>query len=775
MSSTSTACPYVGLQSDPSLRYSYASESHRCYALPEGAEHAPDVDFQMRFCLTAEHSQCPRFQARERGLLALPEEAPEPAAPQGPLRRLPPLWLAAGLAALLLLALGGWQLSRLLRTPASPAPTAPVQTAPTPAGSPAWPTPPPMQTQDVPIAATPLPPAGQPTPTPTLAADEVRLMLTPAANTVGWVGSNEGRGNHFGDSFLHAGIFQGEIVHSAMQFDLSRVPRGAPIRSVSLVLTGLDDSRLNPNASAIWEVRWLSPEINEDWPRRSFQDIHNARVFQSLVPAIEQSQLAPFAVQELQFNAEQRALLERALVDGQTLIAFRIDGPQAGADNLFTWDSGYGPATKENGPKLIIVTGPPPPTPPPVPTQDYIVVTSTPTPENVLTAAAMAQTATAFATLYGTPQPTPRSMVTATPTPANLETVQAERLLAGLPPVIVPTPTPANVATATAIAVYATAQALTTGTWTPIPTNAVTATPTRPPIVITNTPTAANAATLVARYIAELTRVAAGPPTPLPPGAATPTPTATPVPEPANQATAEYRIALATIEALAGLLPYATAAPPTATPTATPLPTVASADAIAPRMRNTIVFRSTRDGGQPKLFKAKGDCVAQAEGCQQVEPLTTADMPSYLAAVSRRGLSPDGQVRLIVDRDLYGRPQIYVVDQAEGTLRRLLDVNGATFDPAWSPDGQRIAFVSDMDGNDELYVVNRDGSGLQRLTFNTWEWDRHPAWSPDGSQILFYSNRTAGRRQLWIMNADGGSLRNVTNSEYNDWDPLWIW
>ena len=67
-----------------------------------------------------------------------------------------------------------------------------------------------------------------------------------------------------------------------------------------------------------------------------------------------------------------------------------------------------------------------------------------------------------------------------------------------------------------------------------------------------------------------------------------------------------------------------------------------------------------------------------------------------------------------------------------------------------------------------------DGSGLRRLTTNTWEWDKHPSWSGDGRQIVFYSNRDSGRRQIWIMDADGGSLRNISNNGYNDWDPVWI-
>ena len=75
------------------------------------------------------------------------------------------------------------------------------------------------------------------------------------------------------------------------------------------------------------------------------------------------------------------------------------------------------------------------------------------------------------------------------------------------------------------------------------------------------------------------------------------------------------------------------------------------------------------------------------------------------------------------------------------------------FLPAWSPDGTKLAFMSNRDGNPEIYVVNRDGSGLRRLT-NHPENDVTPTWSPTGNQIAFTSDRT-GRPQIWIMNADG--------------------
>jgi TolB protein len=96
-----------------------------------------------------------------------------------------------------------------------------------------------------------------------------------------------------------------------------------------------------------------------------------------------------------------------------------------------------------------------------------------------------------------------------------------------------------------------------------------------------------------------------------------------------------------------------------------------------------------------------------------------------------------------------------------------------SYDPAWSPAGDQIAFVARGD-NDEIYLINADGSDLRRLTTNTWEWDKHPSWSPDGKQIVFWSNRDSGRRQFWVMNADGSNQRPLLASTYNDWDPIWV-
>ena len=89
--------------------------------------------------------------------------------------------------------------------------------------------------------------------------------------------------------------------------------------------------------------------------------------------------------------------------------------------------------------------------------------------------------------------------------------------------------------------------------------------------------------------------------------------------------------------------------------------------------------------------------------------------------------------------------------------------------PAWSPDGSKIAFTSNRDGNPEIYVMNRDGSGLRRMTNNP-AIDVTPTWSPNGNQIAWVSDRT-GNPKIYVMNVDGTGQRMLIG-EYCD-RPTW--
>lgn len=82
---------------------------------------------------------------------------------------------------------------------------------------------------------------------------------------------------------------------------------------------------------------------------------------------------------------------------------------------------------------------------------------------------------------------------------------------------------------------------------------------------------------------------------------------------------------------------------------------------------------------------------------------------------------------------------------------------GSTPTPPSSATSGGIAFVSERDGNAEIYVVNADGTGLGRLTNDPAE-DTGPAWSPDGTGITFASDRD-GNFDIYAMNADGTRSR----------------
>ena len=152
--------------------------------------------------------------------------------------------------------------------------------------------------------------------------------------------------------------------------------------------------------------------------------------------------------------------------------------------------------------------------------------------------------------------------------------------------------------------------------------------------------------------------------------------------------------------------------------------------------------------------------------------------------------SPDGS-KIAFDRAILGKTHIYIMN-ADGTNPVAVTSDGplpnTSFHryPTWSPDGTRLAFISDREGarKSEIWVININGGGLTKLTTNiqvgsdgagpVFGWDQNPRWSPDGSRIAFDSTRDGlSQTKLYVMNADGSNQTRLTDNVNDDRFPSW--
>lgn len=120
--------------------------------------------------------------------------------------------------------------------------------------------------------------------------------------------------------------------------------------------------------------------------------------------------------------------------------------------------------------------------------------------------------------------------------------------------------------------------------------------------------------------------------------------------------------------------------------------------------------------------------------------------------------------------------ELWVID-ADGTgLDRLTDNDEEERSPDWSPDGERLAFSCNTTGTmagHEICVMNANGTGMAQLTQNL-QADLSPSWSPDGERIAFQRQVSPGRVQIWSMNANGTDQKQLTTALVGtDLSPNW--
>ena len=148
---------------------------------------------------------------------------------------------------------------------------------------------------------------------------------------------------------------------------------------------------------------------------------------------------------------------------------------------------------------------------------------------------------------------------------------------------------------------------------------------------------------------------------------------------------------------------------------------------------------------------------ALVAGCALALLLPVASAPVSVAdarAASMAFPGQNGRIAFVSDRD--GQFDIYAMDAAGGNLTRLTTSADREDFPVWSPGGTRLAFAAGPFDEQNIFVMRADGSGVTQLTDAPGR-DFEPAWSPDGTKILFASDRgrAAGSAQVYVMNADG--------------------
>ncbi len=174
--------------------------------------------------------------------------------------------------------------------------------------------------------------------------------------------------------------------------------------------------------------------------------------------------------------------------------------------------------------------------------------------------------------------------------------------------------------------------------------------------------------------------------------------------------------------------------------------------------------------GEPGVFSTRIAYVVKSTGRYELK-IADADGSNDQAALASREpiisptWSPDGNKLAYVSFEAK-KPIVYVHDLASGRRHVAANFKGSNSAPAWSPDGKQLAVVLTKDGSSQLYLVNADGSGVKRVATSPGI-DTEPRWSPDGQYIYFTSDR-GGSPQIYRIPSTGGGAERITfEGSYN--------
>ena len=171
-----------------------------------------------------------------------------------------------------------------------------------------------------------------------------------------------------------------------------------------------------------------------------------------------------------------------------------------------------------------------------------------------------------------------------------------------------------------------------------------------------------------------------------------------------------------------------------------------------------LYFASNRGGAMNLWRIGINEATGQPQGVP--EPVTTG----VQAAAELPSLSKDGRRLAFRSRVAAINPVVIPFDPVThraGTPSFLDSSTSTRIPTSVSPDGRLIAYTNLSEHQEDLFISDRDGSGMRRITDDAAR-DRLPTWTPDGKSLVFYSNR-GGEFEIWSIGADGGSLRKIVS------------
>ncbi|MFQ5855381.1 MAG: hypothetical protein ACE5LU_07050 [Anaerolineae bacterium] len=162
-----------------------------------------------------------------------------------------------------------------------------------------------------------------------------------------------------------------------------------------------------------------------------------------------------------------------------------------------------------------------------------------------------------------------------------------------------------------------------------------------------------------------------------------------------------------------------------------------------------------------------------------VDGSAEAQLTQDPASDRRPSWSPDG-TRIAFDSDRAGSRDIWVMNADGSDQRQLTTAPGEELFASFSPNGSQILFFAYQDGRNDIWAMDADGGNLRPLTKDLADVQRgqctfachQPAWSPDGTKIAFHADQQ-GKRHIWVMDADGGNPRQLTAGTINNYLPSW--